>query len=76
MEPWRKSWLEVLRLLLAQGPNGLSAGELADSLGTLPMFAAPNIFSQQQRLGAELRQLAAQNQGAPGSTMRRTHWAL
>ena len=34
-EPWRKSSrLEVLRLLLAQGPNGLSAGELADELGT------------------------------------------
>ncbi len=28
------SRLEVLRLLLAQGPNGLSAGELADRLGT------------------------------------------
>jgi arsenate reductase len=28
------SRLEVLRLLLAQGPSGLSAGELADRLGT------------------------------------------
>jgi protein-tyrosine-phosphatase/DNA-binding transcriptional ArsR family regulator len=28
------SRLEVLRLLLAQGPNGLSAGELAERLGT------------------------------------------
>src|SRR5690242_829278 len=30
----QESRLGVLRLLLAQGPNGLSAGELAERLGT------------------------------------------
>jgi len=30
----QSSRLEVMTLLLAQGPNGLSAGELAERLGT------------------------------------------